>query len=91
MDYAIFKEAVLVALEDGPLQNMFIRLKLVAMGHQIPIQQPSKLDRLLRKMRDDGLIMHQGNKWHTNKFIKCTKCGGKGFHDPDPIPSGPPT
>lgn len=78
MDYTIIKEAILKILEiEGPKRNIMIRIKLGDMGHEVSSNR--QFDKIIQKMRSDGLLIYRGNKWHPNNVKKCERCDGKGF------------
>lgn len=69
------EEKIQEILKKGPLSNRELRaeLKLKGAGYD------AKLDRTLQKMRKEGKIKVEKNRWFGSSLSVCSSCNGKGW------------
>ncbi len=82
MEFPPIWMAILKILEEQPLRNIEIRIKLQEGngGERIAART---MDNILRKMRISGQIEFHSGKWHSRRFVRCERCDGRGYHAPD--------
>jgi len=68
------EEKIQEALKKGPRTNRELRADLGMKGGY-----DAKLDRTLQKMRKEGKIKVDKNRWIGLTVSICDKCGGKGW------------
>lgn len=81
------KQHILAALSNRPLQNIDVRIDVKQSLREIPEMQEilrdafftNHIDKMLQRLRKEGLIYFSKSKWHLASRKKCEHCDGKGY------------